>query len=38
VRINFAHTLKKNDIAEADDYSESWQRQVLKSFQTFTGS
>ena len=38
VRINFAHTPKKNDIAEADDYSESWQQQVLKSFQTFTGS
>jgi hypothetical protein len=31
VRINFSHTLKKNGIAEADDYSESWQQQVLKS-------
>jgi hypothetical protein len=32
VRINFAHTLKKNGIAEADGYSEAWQRQVLKYF------
>jgi hypothetical protein len=32
VRINFAHTLKKNGIAEADGYSESWQQQVLKYF------
>jgi hypothetical protein len=32
VRINFAHTLKKNGIAEADGYSEAWQQQVLKSF------
>jgi hypothetical protein len=32
VRINFAHTLKKNGIAEADGYSEYWQQQVLKSF------
>ncbi len=32
VRINFAHTLKKNGIAEADGYSESWQQQVLKRF------
>ena len=32
VRINFAHTMKKNGIAEADGYSESWQQQVLKSF------
>jgi hypothetical protein len=32
VRINFSHTQKKNGIAEADDYSESWQQQVLKSF------
>jgi hypothetical protein len=32
VRINIAHTLKKNGIAEADGYSESWQQQVLKSF------
>jgi hypothetical protein len=32
VRINFAHTLKKNGIAEADGYSEFWQQQVLKRF------
>jgi molecular chaperone HtpG len=32
VRINFAHTLKKNGIAEADGYSEAWQQRVLKSF------
>ncbi|MGD8954633.1 MAG: hypothetical protein PVI45_09690 [Desulfobacterales bacterium] len=32
VRINFAHTLKKNGIAEADGFSEAWQQQVLKSF------
>ena len=32
VRINFAHTMKKNGIAEADGYSESWQQQILKSF------
>jgi hypothetical protein len=32
VRINFAHTLKKNGIAEADGFSEAWQHQVLKSF------
>ncbi|MGD8888618.1 MAG: ATP-binding protein [Desulfobacterales bacterium] len=32
VRINFAHTLKKNGIAEADGYSESWQQQILRSF------
>jgi len=32
VRINFAHTLKKNGIAEADGYGEAWQQQVLKSF------
>jgi len=32
VRINFAHTLKKNGIAEADGYSETWQQHVLKSF------
>jgi hypothetical protein len=32
VRINFAHTLKKNGIAEADGYSEAWQQQVLKYF------
>jgi hypothetical protein len=32
VRINFSHTQKKNGIAEADGYSESWQQQVLKSF------
>jgi molecular chaperone HtpG len=32
VRINFAHTLKKNGIAEADGYSEVWQQQVLKYF------
>ena len=32
VRINFAHTLKKNGIAEADGYSQSWQQQILKSF------
>jgi hypothetical protein len=31
VCINFAHTQKTNGIAEADDYSESWQQQVLKS-------
>ena len=35
VRINFAHTLKKSGIAEADDYSESWQQQILKSFVKF---
>ena len=34
VRINFAHTPKKNRIAEADDYSESWQQQVLKSLKS----
>jgi hypothetical protein len=32
VRINFAHTMKYKGIAEADGYSESWQKQVLKSF------
>ena len=32
VRINFAHTLKKNGLAEADGYSESWQQQVLNTF------
>ena len=32
VRINFAHTLKKNGIAEADGYSEAWQQQILKGF------
>jgi hypothetical protein len=32
VRINFAHTLKKNGIAEADGYGKAWQQQVLKSF------
>jgi len=32
VRINFAHTLKKNGIAEADGYRESWQQQILRSF------
>jgi hypothetical protein len=32
VRINFAHTLKKNGIAEADGYSEAWQQQILKYF------
>jgi hypothetical protein len=32
VRINFAHTLKMNGIAESDGYSESWQQQVLKYF------
>jgi predicted nucleic acid-binding OB-fold protein len=32
VRINFAHTLKKSDIAEADGYSEAWQQQVLENF------
>ena len=32
VRINFAHTLRLNDIADADGYSESWQRNVLNSF------
>jgi hypothetical protein len=32
VRINYSHTLKKNGIAEADGYSESWQQQVLKYF------
>ncbi len=31
VRINFAHTLKKNGIAEADGYGEAWQQQVLNS-------
>ena len=38
VRINFSHTLKKHGIAEADGYSESWQRQVLKSFTYFPES
>jgi len=32
VRINFAHTLRKNGIAEADGYSEAWQQLVLKYF------
>ncbi len=32
VRINFAHTLKKNGIAEADGYGEAWQQRVIKSF------
>ncbi len=32
VRINFAHTRRKNGIAEADGYSELWQQQVLESF------
>ena len=32
VRINFAHTLKLNGLAEADGYGESWQQQVLHSF------
>ena len=34
VRVNFAHTLKKNGIAEADGYSESWQQQILKHLTT----
>ena len=32
VRINFAHSMKKNGIAEADGYSEAWQQQILKYF------
>jgi hypothetical protein len=32
VRINFAHTLRRSGIADADGYSEAWQQQVLKSF------
>ena len=32
VRINFAHTLRKDGIVEADGYSESWQQQVLQTF------
>ena len=32
VRINFAHTLKKNGIAEADGYGEGWQQRILKTF------
>lgn len=32
VRINFAHTLKKNGMAEADGYGEAWQQQVIRSF------
>jgi len=32
VHINFVHTLKKNDMAEADGYGEAWQQQVLNSF------
>ena len=32
VRINFAHTQKKNRISDADGYSEAWQRRVLNNF------
>ena len=32
VRINFAHTLKKNRISDADGYSEVWQQRILKNF------
>jgi hypothetical protein len=32
VRINFAHTMRKSGIVEADGYSEAWQQQVLKNF------
>jgi hypothetical protein len=32
VRINFAHTLRKSGVADADGYSEAWQQQVLKNF------
>ena len=32
VRINFAHTFRREGIPEADGYSENWQQEVLKSF------
>ena len=32
VRINFAHTLRKDGIVEADGYSETWQQKILNSF------
>lgn len=32
VRINFAHTGKQNNVPEADDYEEKWQREILASF------
>jgi hypothetical protein len=32
IRINFAHTGKQNNVPEADDYGEKWQREILASF------
>ncbi len=32
IRINFAHTGPKNNVPEADDYEEGWQKKVLKAF------
>ncbi|MCP3952712.1 MAG: hypothetical protein GY697_10930 [Desulfobacterales bacterium] len=32
VRINFAHTLKKSHVPDADGYSEKWQQAILVSF------
>ncbi len=32
VRVNFAHTLKKRHVPEADGYSEKWQQAVLAAF------
>jgi hypothetical protein len=31
VRINYAHALKRKGIAEADDYNEAWQQEVLRN-------
>ncbi len=32
VRVNFAHTLKKRHVPEADGYSEKWQQDILAAF------
>ena len=32
VRVHFAHTLRSEGIAEADDYNERWQQIILDSF------
>lgn len=32
IRINFAHTRKKNPVPEADGYGEKWQQKILATF------
>lgn len=32
IRINFAHTWKKNHVLEADGYREQWQQKILATF------